>query len=44
MTFSRKGGYILLGTFNSDFLEYEFTGVKLEMANLVKALRITINS
>ncbi len=41
--FSGKGGCTLSGTFNSDFLECEFTGVKLGMLNLVEASGVVID-
>jgi hypothetical protein len=37
MTFSGNGGCTLSGTFNSDFLECEFAGVKFGMVNPVEA-------
>jgi hypothetical protein len=37
MAFGGKGGCTLSGSFDSDFLTCEFTGVKLGMANLVEA-------
>ena len=43
MTFSGKGGCILSGTFKGDFLECEFTGVKLGMVNPVEASGIAID-
>lgn len=43
MTFSGKGGCALSGTFNSDFLECKFTGVKLGMVNPVEASRVAID-
>jgi len=43
MTFSGKGGCTLFGTFYSDFLDCEFTGVKLEMVNPVEGSKISID-
>ncbi len=43
MTFSGKGGCTLSGTFDSDFLECEFTGVKLQMVNPVEGSGIAID-
>jgi len=43
MTFRGKGGCTLSGTFESGFLECEFTGVKLGMINPVEASEIDID-
>jgi hypothetical protein len=43
MTFSGKGGCTLSGTFCSDFLDCEFTGVKLEMVDPVEGSGIDID-
>jgi hypothetical protein len=43
ITFSGKGGCTLSGTFNSDFLECEFTGVKLGIVNPVEASGVAID-
>jgi hypothetical protein len=43
ITFSGKGGCALSGTFNSDFLECEFMGVKVGMVNPVEASEIAID-
>ena len=43
MTFGERGGCTLSGTFRSDFLECEFTGVKLGMVNPVEASGVAID-